>query len=62
MQRDILMSYFDVFGKERMSQKLLSEKYNTSQATISRIKDRALKKIRKMMKNRNTKKDKKPRR
>lgn len=60
MERDVVTSYFGVFGKERMSQKLLSEKYNTSQANISRIKDRALKKIRKMMKNGNTKKDKKP--
>lgn len=59
MERDVVTSYFGVFGKERMSQKLLSEKYNTSQANISRIKDRALKKIRKMMKNGNTKKNKK---
>lgn len=41
MERDVVTSYFGVFGKERVSQKLLSEKYNTSQANISRIKKSA---------------------
>lgn len=59
MEKDILMSYFGVFGKEKMSQKFLSEKYNTSQANISRIKDRVIKKLRKMMENGNTKESKK---
>lgn len=59
VERNVVMHYFGVFGKEKMTQKTLSERYNTSQANISRIKDRALKKIRKMMKNGNTKESKK---
>ena len=59
IERDILMSCFGVFGKEKMTQKFLSERYNTSQANISRIKNRAIKKLRKMMENGNTKESKK---
>ena len=59
MECDVVMSYYGVFGIEKISQEKLSKKYNTSQANISRLIKKTLMKLRKMMINGNTKESKK---